>query len=134
MAQAYKIATVVVVHTYRYCRCEWCRTYSVHAAIRPSGFAVNLDLLLSHPEARIDLNAARGYLESSLLEGLVTMDELEPKGEDCFKVHIQDTNLKCVENDIPVCVIVARLAFASSCSPLTTMYSLPTSSQAFSAK
>ena len=50
------------------------------------GFAVNLQLLLSNPGAKIDPDAQRGYLETSLLEKLVTLDQLEPKGEDCTKV------------------------------------------------
>ena len=50
------------------------------------GFAVNLQLLLDHPEARIDPNAPRGHLETSLLENLVTQDQLEPLGDDCTKV------------------------------------------------
>ena len=51
-----------------------------------AGFAVNLQLLLAHPEAKIDPSAPRGYLESSLLEKLVSMRDLEPKAEDCTKV------------------------------------------------
>ena len=47
---------------------------------------MSLQLLLSHPEARIDPGAARGYLESSLLEKLVSMEDLEPRAEDCSKV------------------------------------------------
>ena len=51
------------------------------------GFAVNLDLLLSKPEARIDPDAVRGYLESSILEKLITgMEDLEAKADDCKKV------------------------------------------------
>ena len=52
------------------------------------GFAVNLQLLLDHPEARIDPNAARGHLETSLLEQLVTLDQLEPRGDNCSKVTL----------------------------------------------
>ena len=51
------------------------------------GFAVNLDLLLLKPEARIDPDAVRGYLESSILEKLITgMEDLEAKADDCKKV------------------------------------------------
>lgn len=50
---------------------------------------MSLRLLLAHPEARIDPSAARGYLESSLLETLVSMEDLEPRAEDCSKVRVQ---------------------------------------------
>lgn len=52
-----------------------------------TGFAVNLDLLLSKPKAQIDPDANRGYLESSLLNKLLTgMEELEAKADNCKKV------------------------------------------------
>jgi len=47
---------------------------------------VNLELLLSHRDAQIDPDAQRGYLESSLLDKLVTLEDLEPKTDDCTKV------------------------------------------------
>ena len=50
------------------------------------GFAVNLQLLLDHPDAWIDPHAQRGYLETSLLEHMVTIDQLEPRGDNCTKV------------------------------------------------
>uniref|UniRef100_A0A670ZJC5 Galactosylgalactosylxylosylprotein 3-beta-glucuronosyltransferase n=1 Tax=Pseudonaja textilis TaxID=8673 RepID=A0A670ZJC5_PSETE len=50
-----------------------------------AGFAVALSLLLANPEARFDLLAERGYLESSLLQSLVSMEELEPKADNCTK-------------------------------------------------
>ena len=52
-----------------------------------AGFAVNLDLLLSKSEARIDPDAVRGYLESSILEKVISgMEDLEAKADDCKKV------------------------------------------------
>ena len=51
-----------------------------------AGFAINVNLLLSHPEAEFSETAKRGYLESSLLNGIITVSELEPKAEDCTKV------------------------------------------------
>lgn len=52
-----------------------------------AGFAVGLPLLLDRKEAKMDLHAKRGYVESSLLSSLVTsMDELEAKSDDCSKV------------------------------------------------
>lgn len=51
-----------------------------------AGFAVNLTLLLQHPEAGFSLSVPRGYQESKLLKDLVTVDELEPKANNCTKV------------------------------------------------
>ncbi|XP_032090358.1 galactosylgalactosylxylosylprotein 3-beta-glucuronosyltransferase 3 [Thamnophis elegans] len=56
-----------------------------------AGFAVALSLLLANPEARFDLLAERGYLESSLLQSLVSMEELEPKADNCSKVLVWHT-------------------------------------------
>ena len=47
---------------------------------------MSLKLLLDNPEARIDPNALRGHLETSLLEHLVSLDQLEPRGDNCTKV------------------------------------------------
>lgn len=66
-----------------------------HTGWRPSrpfpmdmaGFAVSLKLLLANPDACFDGEAPMGFLESSLLKGLVTLDELEPKADDCSKVR-----------------------------------------------
>ncbi|CAI8029693.1 Galactosylgalactosylxylosylprotein 3-beta-glucuronosyltransferase 3 [Geodia barretti] len=63
----------------------------ISGGVRFEGFAVNLQLLLDHPEARIDPNAPRGHLETSLLENLVTQDQLEPLGDDCTKVLVWHT-------------------------------------------
>lgn len=67
-----------------------------HTGWRPSrpfpmdmaGFAVSLRLVLANPEACFDGEAPMGFLESSLLQGLVTMDELEPKADNCSKVWV----------------------------------------------
>ena len=50
------------------------------------GFAIGLELLLSKPEASIDFNAKRGHLEESILMHLVTVDDLEPRADNCTKV------------------------------------------------
>ncbi|XP_058267386.1 galactosylgalactosylxylosylprotein 3-beta-glucuronosyltransferase 1 isoform X1 [Hemibagrus wyckioides] len=56
-------------------------------AIDMAGFAVNLRLILSKPQAYFKLNGVKGgYQESSLLGDLVTLNELEPKAENCTKV------------------------------------------------
>lgn len=66
-----------------------------HTGWRPSrpfpmdmaGFAVSLKLILANPDACFDGEAPMGFLESSLLKGLVTMGELEPKADNCSKVR-----------------------------------------------
>uniref|UniRef100_A0A669BMX0 Galactosylgalactosylxylosylprotein 3-beta-glucuronosyltransferase n=2 Tax=Oreochromis niloticus TaxID=8128 RepID=A0A669BMX0_ORENI len=70
-----------------------------HTGWRPSrpfpidmaGFAVSLKLVLANPEACFDGEAPMGLLESSFLQGLVTMDELEPKADNCTKVLVWHT-------------------------------------------
>ncbi|KAM9718378.1 galactosylgalactosylxylosylprotein 3-beta-glucuronosyltransferase 3 [Menidia menidia] len=70
-----------------------------HVGWRPSrpfpmdmaGFAVSLKLVLANPEACFDGEAPMGLLESSFLKGLVTMEELEPKADDCTKVLVWHT-------------------------------------------
>uniref|UniRef100_UPI00398EB04F galactosylgalactosylxylosylprotein 3-beta-glucuronosyltransferase 3 n=1 Tax=Pristiophorus japonicus TaxID=55135 RepID=UPI00398EB04F len=56
-----------------------------------AGFAVALQLLLANREARFDINAERGYLESSLLQSLVSIEELEPKADNCNTVLVWHT-------------------------------------------
>lgn len=51
-----------------------------------AGFAVSLNLVLANLEAHFDGNAEMGFLESSFLQNLVTMEELEPKADMCNKV------------------------------------------------
>ncbi|XP_062849282.1 galactosylgalactosylxylosylprotein 3-beta-glucuronosyltransferase 3 [Trichomycterus rosablanca] len=56
-----------------------------------AGFAVSLKLVLANPKARFDGNAQMGFLESSFLQDLVTMEELEPKADMCTKVLVWHT-------------------------------------------
>lgn len=53
-----------------------------------AGFAVSLSPVLANPEACFDGNAEMGFLESSFLQNLVTMEELEPKADMCTKVDL----------------------------------------------
>lgn len=70
------------------------RVVRFHTGWRPNrpfpmdmaGFAVSLRLILSNPEACFDGDAQMGFLESSFLQHLVTMDDLEPKADLCTKV------------------------------------------------
>ena len=55
-----------------------------------SAFAVSLKkLLVERPEARFDPDIKPGFLETSFLEQITTMDELEPKASNCMKVCSQ---------------------------------------------
>ncbi|XP_069750300.1 galactosylgalactosylxylosylprotein 3-beta-glucuronosyltransferase 3 isoform X3 [Narcine bancroftii] len=56
-----------------------------------AGFAVALQLLLANREAGFDPQAERGYLESSLLQSLVSVEQLEPKADDCRTVLVWHT-------------------------------------------
>ncbi|MGH0176367.1 UNVERIFIED_CONTAM: hypothetical protein FKN15_072683 [Acipenser sinensis] len=56
-----------------------------------AGFAVSLPLLLANPAARFHLSAQRGNLESSLLQMLVSIEELEPRASNCTKVLVWHT-------------------------------------------
>uniref|UniRef100_A0A803JLB5 Galactosylgalactosylxylosylprotein 3-beta-glucuronosyltransferase n=1 Tax=Xenopus tropicalis TaxID=8364 RepID=A0A803JLB5_XENTR len=60
-------------------------------AIDMAGFAVNLDLILEKPRAIFRLDVKPGYQESSLLQDLVTMEDLEPKANNCTKVLVWHT-------------------------------------------
>lgn len=51
-----------------------------------AGFAVNLQHLLRHPEAEFSFNVERGFQESALLSKLVSVQDLEPKADNCTKV------------------------------------------------
>lgn len=55
-----------------------------------AGFAVNLQLILDHPNAWFVMDAGRGNLESSLLTQLdVKLEDLEPRADNCSKVRKQ---------------------------------------------
>ncbi|XP_075040082.1 galactosylgalactosylxylosylprotein 3-beta-glucuronosyltransferase 1-like [Mixophyes fleayi] len=67
----------------------WLVKYDVSRpfAIDMAGFAIHLKLILEKPRSMFRLDVKSGYQESSLLQHLVTMDELEPKAENCTKVR-----------------------------------------------
>ncbi|TRZ00540.1 hypothetical protein DNTS_018541 [Danionella cerebrum] len=60
-------------------------------AMDMAGFAVSLRSVLTNPEALFDGNAQMGFLESSFLQHLVTIDDLEPKADLCSKVLVWHT-------------------------------------------
>lgn len=67
----------------------WKTVFDPHRpfAIDMAGFAVNLRLILSKPQAYFKLRGVKGgYQESSLLKELVTLGDLEPKAANCTKV------------------------------------------------
>ena len=52
-----------------------------------AGFAINLQLIKDHPNARFVMDAGRGNLESSLLTQMgVKLEDLEPRAANCTKV------------------------------------------------
>ena len=56
-------------------------------AMDMAGFAINLRLILQHPNAQFTNAVQRGYQESTLLAGLgVMLADLEPKANGCTKV------------------------------------------------
>ncbi|CAH3022934.1 unnamed protein product [Porites evermanni] len=57
-----------------------------------SAFAVSLKkLLVERPEARFDPDIKPGFLETSFLEQITTMEQLEPKASNCMKVYVWHT-------------------------------------------
>ncbi|XP_015816101.1 galactosylgalactosylxylosylprotein 3-beta-glucuronosyltransferase 1 [Nothobranchius furzeri] len=64
-------------------------------AIDMAGFAVNLGLVLSKPQASFQLRGVKaGYQESSLLKDLVSLRDLEPKASNCTKILVWHTRTK----------------------------------------
>lgn len=61
-------------------------------AMDMAGFAVNLQLILDHPNAWFVMDAGRGNLESSLLSQLdVKLEDLEPRANNCSKILVWHT-------------------------------------------
>ncbi|CAN9501550.1 unnamed protein product [Ophioblennius macclurei] len=61
-------------------------------AIDMAGFAVNLQFLLSKPDACFKLHGIpSGHQETKFLENLVTLSDLEPKAANCSKVLVWHT-------------------------------------------
>ncbi|CAF0703166.1 unnamed protein product [Brachionus calyciflorus] len=59
-----------------------------------AGFAINLRLLLAHPSARFSNLVQRGMQESHLLSHLISVNELEPKADNCTKIFVWHTNTR----------------------------------------
>ncbi|CAL9685946.1 unnamed protein product [Knipowitschia caucasica] len=72
----------------------WKTVFDPHRpfAIDMAGFAINLRLILSKPQAYFKLRGVKGgYQESSLLKELVTLGDLEPKAANCTKILVWHT-------------------------------------------
>lgn len=64
------------------------RTFPIDMA----AFAINLRrLLVERPEARFDPDIKPGFLETSFLEQITTVEELEPRAGNCLKVYVWHT-------------------------------------------
>ncbi|XP_014671855.1 PREDICTED: galactosylgalactosylxylosylprotein 3-beta-glucuronosyltransferase 1-like [Priapulus caudatus] len=64
-----------------------------------AGFAINLRLLLNHPNVAFKLKAEIGYQESLLLKEIVTISELEPRADNCSKVLVWHTRTEAPKLD-----------------------------------
>ena len=54
-----------------------------------AGFAINLKKLLNeYPEVRFRADIKPGFLETTFLEQLTTVEELEPRAQNCSKVKL----------------------------------------------
>lgn len=61
-------------------------------AMDMAGFAINIKLFFSHPEAEFSHLVRRGELESDLISKLgITLSDLEPKADDCSKILVWHT-------------------------------------------
>ncbi|KAG7490209.1 galactosylgalactosylxylosylprotein 3-beta-glucuronosyltransferase 1 isoform X3 [Solea senegalensis] len=72
----------------------WKAVFDPHRpfAIDMAGFAINLRLILIKPQAYFKLREVKsGYQESSLLQELVTLNDLEPKAANCSKILVWHT-------------------------------------------
>ncbi|PWA22988.1 galactosylgalactosylxylosylprotein 3-beta-glucuronosyltransferase 1 isoform X1 [Gambusia affinis] len=90
----------------------WKTVFDPHRpfGIDMAGFAVNLGLILSKPQAYFKLRGVKGgYQESSLLKELVTLSELEPKASNCTKVLVWHTR-----TEKPVLVNEGKKGFTDS--------------------
>lgn len=60
-------------------------------AIDMAGFAINVDLILSKPEAQFSYKMEKGLQESEFLSYFTTKEDLEPLAENCTKVYVWHT-------------------------------------------
>ncbi|XP_018570379.1 galactosylgalactosylxylosylprotein 3-beta-glucuronosyltransferase I [Anoplophora glabripennis] len=60
-------------------------------AIDMAGFAINVDLILSKPEAQFSYKMEKGLQESEFLSYFTTKEELEPLADNCTKVYVWHT-------------------------------------------
>uniref|UniRef100_A0A914I1X9 Galactosylgalactosylxylosylprotein 3-beta-glucuronosyltransferase n=1 Tax=Globodera rostochiensis TaxID=31243 RepID=A0A914I1X9_GLORO len=57
-----------------------------------ASFAVNISRILTHADGGFSYRTPRGYLESNFLISLnVTLNEFEPKADNCTKVYVWHT-------------------------------------------
>lgn len=60
-------------------------------AIDMAGFAINLDLILLHPNVKFSYEMEIGFQESEFLGKITTRDDLEPLADNCTKVYVWHT-------------------------------------------
>ena len=62
-------------------------------AVDMAGFALNTHVLFAYPQLMFNPKAKVGYQESDFLEQCCTIQELEPKADNCTKVPKQNVIL-----------------------------------------
>ncbi|KAL3265392.1 hypothetical protein HHI36_009598 [Cryptolaemus montrouzieri] len=60
-------------------------------AIDMAGFGINIDLILTKPEAVFSYRMERGFQESQFLSYFTTKEQLEPLADNCTKVYVWHT-------------------------------------------
>ncbi|KAK9872157.1 hypothetical protein WA026_016211 [Henosepilachna vigintioctopunctata] len=60
-------------------------------AIDMAGFGINVDLILSNPEAVFSYRMEKGFQESQFLAYFTTKDQLEPLASNCTEVYVWHT-------------------------------------------
>ena len=80
----------------------WKVVWSPHRpfALDMAGFAVNLKHFLNNPKAKFAYEVKRGHQESEFLKHLVTLDDLEVKGDNGKKVMVWHTRTEKVKLDM----------------------------------
>lgn len=102
----------------------WKTVFDPHRpfAIDMAGFAVNLQFILSKPQAYFKLRGVKGgYQESSLLKELVTLIDLEPKAANCTKVRREALCISFNVSPVRECVCQNKLLSESVNCQLTSI-------------
>lgn len=76
------------------------------------GFAVSLQVILSHPKAVFKRRGSQpGMQESDFLKQITTVEELEPKANNCTKVPISTLKQKAFVSSLQMTVLTQTLFY-----------------------